>query len=413
MAGTILTRRVLYDLVWSKPMTKVSEELGLSDVGLKKVCTKHRVPTPPRGYWAKKDAGKPVKQTRLHETADPQDERIVIRGQQNQLPEPVRVVLEQERARRKPKAPPHASQESTPASDIHPSITGVVRTLRAAKIVAGVARTAGPSACGIEVGVGTVERVVVILDSLARELETRGLVLQPAQKCVTVSISPDSLSFSLRERIESAKHVPSLEELAAETRLREKRERAIQRGHWDSGPERAYPEFDHVRTGELTIQIADEYVGGLLRRTWRDGKRQRLETLVPDIAGGIVLYLAGVKARREEREARQREWKRQEALQALAKARAAREDRRLEFLGAYHSAATEAATVEASLARLRSAMTGDPPSEIVRFVAWTEARLRNLQTRMTPEALAAALRDKNIFPEIDDLVMATAERDEA
>src|SRR5579859_5818578 len=104
MAETILTRRVLYDLVWSKPMIKVAEELGLSDVGLKKVCTKHRVPTPTRGYWAKKNAGKPVKQTRFYETADPQDERIVIRGQHNQLPEPVRAAVEQERARRKPRA---------------------------------------------------------------------------------------------------------------------------------------------------------------------------------------------------------------------------------------------------------------------------------------------------------------------
>lgn len=367
------------------------------------------MPTPPRGYWAKKDAGKPVKQTRLHETADPQDERIVIRGQQNDLPEPVRAVLAQERARRKPKTAPQASQKATPASEIHPSITGVARALRAAKIVDGVACAAGPSACGIEVGIGSVERVIAILDSLARELEARGLVLEPAAKCVSVSISPDSLSFSLRERIEAVKHVPTLEELAAETRLREKRERAMQRGQWDSGPERAYPEFDHVRTGDLTIQIADDYVGGLLRRTWRDGKRQRLEALVPDIAGGIVLYLAGVKARREEYEARQRERQRQEALHALAKARAAREDRRLEFLGAYHSTATEAATVGASLARLRSVMAGDPPSELVRFAAWTEARLRHLQARLTPDGLAAALRSKNLFPEIDDLAIPKAE----
>ncbi len=39
----------------------------------------------------------------------------------------------------------------------------------------------------------------------------------------------------------------------------------------------------------------------------------------PDIAGGIVLYLAGVKADREEREARQRAWKREEELRALAR----------------------------------------------------------------------------------------------
>jgi hypothetical protein len=44
-----LTRRTMYDLVWSKPMIKVAEEFGISDVALKKACDRHRVPTPPRG----------------------------------------------------------------------------------------------------------------------------------------------------------------------------------------------------------------------------------------------------------------------------------------------------------------------------------------------------------------------------
>jgi hypothetical protein len=52
----ILTRQALYDLVWSMPMTKLAESLGLSDVGLAKICDRHRVPTPQRGYWAKKEA---------------------------------------------------------------------------------------------------------------------------------------------------------------------------------------------------------------------------------------------------------------------------------------------------------------------------------------------------------------------
>ena len=47
--GHELTRRMLYDLVWSKPMTKVAADLGVSDVALKKTCDKHRVPSPPRG----------------------------------------------------------------------------------------------------------------------------------------------------------------------------------------------------------------------------------------------------------------------------------------------------------------------------------------------------------------------------
>jgi len=80
MPPTELTRRAMYDLVWSKPMTKVAEEFGISDVALKKACDRHRVPTPPRGYWAKKDAGKSVRQVGFVETADPQDERVVIFG---------------------------------------------------------------------------------------------------------------------------------------------------------------------------------------------------------------------------------------------------------------------------------------------------------------------------------------------
>ena len=69
-----LTRRAMYDLVWSRPMKKVAEEFRISDVALKKICDKHRVPTPPRGYWAKKEAGKPVREAHFHETVDPQDE---------------------------------------------------------------------------------------------------------------------------------------------------------------------------------------------------------------------------------------------------------------------------------------------------------------------------------------------------
>jgi chromosome segregation and condensation protein ScpB len=38
-----LTREELYDLVWSTPMTKVADGLGISDRGLAKICARHRV----------------------------------------------------------------------------------------------------------------------------------------------------------------------------------------------------------------------------------------------------------------------------------------------------------------------------------------------------------------------------------
>jgi hypothetical protein len=55
-----LNRKELYDLVWSKPMKTLSARFGISDVALKKACARAGIPTPERGYWAKKDAGKEV-----------------------------------------------------------------------------------------------------------------------------------------------------------------------------------------------------------------------------------------------------------------------------------------------------------------------------------------------------------------
>jgi hypothetical protein len=142
--------------------------------------------------------------------------------------------------------------------------------------------------------------------------------------CPIASLSPWSSGSKTKSR---ANHGG----LAKEEQLRKKRERNDQLGIWSFDRQRAYPEFDFGRPGELSIQIKDEYVGGL-RRNWADGKRQTLESLVDDIASGIPAYLAGAKARREEHERRQREWERRQRLAALARAREEREKKRSDFL---------------------------------------------------------------------------------
>ena len=50
-------RRELYEQAWSEPMTKLAKRYGISDVGLRKVCAKLKVPVPERGYWAKVRTG--------------------------------------------------------------------------------------------------------------------------------------------------------------------------------------------------------------------------------------------------------------------------------------------------------------------------------------------------------------------
>lgn len=60
-----LSREELYEKVWSKPGVKLSEEFGISDVAIAKRCRKLNIPRPPRGYWAKVEAGQRPKRSPL------------------------------------------------------------------------------------------------------------------------------------------------------------------------------------------------------------------------------------------------------------------------------------------------------------------------------------------------------------
>jgi hypothetical protein len=46
-----LTRKHLFEKVWEKPLREVAKELGLSDVGLAKLCRRSAIPLPGQGYW--------------------------------------------------------------------------------------------------------------------------------------------------------------------------------------------------------------------------------------------------------------------------------------------------------------------------------------------------------------------------
>src|ERR1700693_4273543 len=63
-------REELYTQIWDQPLIKLAAKYGISAVMLGKVCRKLQIPRPGRGYWAKKEFGKPVQRLPLPKAKD-------------------------------------------------------------------------------------------------------------------------------------------------------------------------------------------------------------------------------------------------------------------------------------------------------------------------------------------------------
>ena len=59
-------------------MKTLAVRLGVSDVGLKKICARAGIPTPDRGYWAKKEAGKETFQAAFPARPPGMDDEVLI-----------------------------------------------------------------------------------------------------------------------------------------------------------------------------------------------------------------------------------------------------------------------------------------------------------------------------------------------
>lgn len=90
------TRKELYDLVWSTPMLTVSRMYKISDTGLRKMCGRLKVPTPPAGYWRKIEVGEKPKKKPLNQSLIPAQEKITLvkREENESITSPITILKE-------------------------------------------------------------------------------------------------------------------------------------------------------------------------------------------------------------------------------------------------------------------------------------------------------------------------------
>lgn len=258
---TILSRRDLYELVWSTPVTKLAEQFGISDRGLAKICERHRVPSPPRGYWAKLDAGAKPKRAIFVDTSDEALNVIKINSTLSAMPPEARLIVEKARAERKAQKASKSAKRATeqpklePVDQVHPLIAATAKTIRKQR-GPGMVHVSGAGLMSLRLGPDGVERVLSFLDTLIRRLEGNGLAVSLADKGMKVALGIDDAVFTVSERTTWELHEPTEEELAAEKRRQAKIEKARLAGSWSiDWSSRAYPERDEIPRGELVLQV--------------------------------------------------------------------------------------------------------------------------------------------------------------
>ena len=77
MEKITLTRKELYDLVWSEPLSRLAKKYKISDNGLRKICKRMNIPIPAMGHWQKIQYGYRVIVTKLPTKYEGKDEIIL------------------------------------------------------------------------------------------------------------------------------------------------------------------------------------------------------------------------------------------------------------------------------------------------------------------------------------------------
>lgn len=402
---TELTRRELYDLLWSRPTTKVAAELGISDVGLHKICEKHRVPVPGRGYWAKVSAGKPVKQTPFHEVRDPLLNHIQIQGALHALPQAVQEARLKAKAEAKKREAARAAQSPVP-TDLDPILVRMLTKLEQSKPdQVGLLRLSNDNLFAIAIAPASIGRALAVLNQLALEARSRGYEFEPGNKGLSINADDEAITLFVSERTDQVAHQATEAELAALRRWEIQRERASRREDWISMMDKpAIPEWDSVPNGQFVLKIDRGSHWDGLRRKFGDSTRQRLENMIDSVLTAIATCAAAEKARLEKAERQKREMEEAARRRREAERRQTLENKRWEFLERQIKLNERARRIEAFIEDYTSRHPEEQlPASCRHLMEWARGHVELIHSVTAPDELAPVLEEHRLMDDATEI----------
>jgi hypothetical protein len=288
-----LKREELYKLVWSEPVSKLARGYGLSDRGLGKICKRLEIPVPGRGYWQMKKKGlkmpvPPLRSTKksnatgayIHRTSKPHTD-----GEQDH--ETCDLVTAE-------KLPENKITVPSSLDSPHFLIAITQKSLMGAKVDdRGLKQPRARGCLDIHVGQDSIDRAMLIMDTLVKALETRGFDISVAKEppfFTSVSVMDEVIKFALNEDLNRT----------------DRKLTAVQTKEKERYPWMYSREYDYSPNGILSLRIKNDNALNT-RKTWSDGRRQRLEECLNSFVGGLIKTAIAIKHLRAERERRERE----------------------------------------------------------------------------------------------------------
>ncbi|MCG7363911.1 hypothetical protein MHZ93_21880 [Roseomonas sp. ACRSG] len=401
MARTF-TREEFYGLVWSKPLTQLSKDFFLSDVALHKICKKHGIPNPPLGWWAKKAAGKAVKQTPLPKAAAGDAGKITIASADLG---PQSAVLANVREQARIMASAGADDQAIPS---HPIVDRTLAKLRAGKPSdTGIVTIEAAGLIKCEVAASAFSRLAAILPRILHAVSLQGWALTAENGPAQFTSGAESLRFWITESVRREKHVLTAAERTRDEAWRRKRDQAARGRHpWDDVALHTphFPEWDYHPTGLLSFELEHVYApgGASPRRSFRDAKIQRLETMASDIAVGVAVLAAAKTARRLQCEEQQRQIEDARQRREAAARRAHIQERRITELGALLAELDELDRLQRLLAQLTAAVSVEAKPRLSAFLAWAQAHLADREKQLSAHGIEDRFANRRLFGDDDD-----------
>ena len=274
-----LTRDELYTLVWSEPASKVAARYGISDRGLGKLCEREGIPVPPRGWWAKKAAGKRPKQLKLPPIQQGQHNHLTFKEPRPTTappaeapPEPPEIIFERQ--------PENQIAVDAGARITHPLVREAGIGLRKATPAYDGIRHAPRGCIDLRVSRDSIQRSLLIMQALLRALEQRGYGVEVKDGMTFVTVLGERLRIYVREGLKQ-----EIRDLTPEERERRRQGLAV-------NPYRRTP------SGDLTFYQGEHYAS----KVTADNAKRRLEEGLNMFLEALVREAYREKALRAERE---------------------------------------------------------------------------------------------------------------